>query len=151
MSEPVEPRRRDRLLARVWKLALLLAVWRSSRTTPSAGRARAHERRTRLAHHRRERTRGVHGRGLLLTTMLLAFGFAALLILDPDTQLLALTLGGALAAFGLALAIAGARLVPQVTASSHARCTTVTRAQPRRSYSGCATASKAVTRRRMLV
>ena len=48
--------------------------------------------------------------------MVLALGFTALLILDPDTQLLALTLGGALAAFGLALAIAGARLVPQVTA-----------------------------------
>ena len=48
--------------------------------------------------------------------MALALGFTALLILDPDTQLLALTLGGALAVFGLALAIAGARLVPQVTA-----------------------------------
>jgi ubiquinol-cytochrome c reductase iron-sulfur subunit len=55
--------------------------------------------------------------GLLLSAMLLALGFAALLlILDPDTQLLALTLGGALTSFGLALAIAGARLVPQVTA-----------------------------------
>jgi ubiquinol-cytochrome c reductase iron-sulfur subunit len=116
MSQPSEPSRRHRLLVRTWKLALLLVVSRGSRKTgplengkdacaPAAAR-------TIVATARAE----FMVAGLLLTTMLLALGFTALLILDPDTQLLALTLGGALAVFGLALAIAGARLVPQVTA-----------------------------------
>jgi ubiquinol-cytochrome c reductase iron-sulfur subunit len=115
MSQPAEPGRRHPLLARIWRLALLLAVWRSSRhaTPPRHESERgAPAERAIVATARAE----FMVAGLLLTTMLLALGFAALMILDPDTQLLALALGGALAAFGLALAIAGARLVPQVTA-----------------------------------
>jgi ubiquinol-cytochrome c reductase iron-sulfur subunit len=116
MSQPPEPRRRHPVLARIWKLALLLTVWRSARHTR---RSERHEQptsssasRTIVATARAEFAVA----GLLLSAMLLALGFTALLILDPDTQLLALMLGGALTAFGLALAIAGARLVPQVTA-----------------------------------
>ena len=88
--------------------------------------------------------------GLLLTTMLLALGFTALLILDPDTQLLALTLGGALAVFGLALAIAGSRLVPQVTAVEprpiYDRDTSASEEVAQRLREGV----EGVTRRRML-
>jgi ubiquinol-cytochrome c reductase iron-sulfur subunit len=69
---------------------------------------------------RREIVAGTSGEllvaGLLIATMATALGFAALLLLDPQTQLLALALGGALVFFGAALAVAGARLVPQVTA-----------------------------------
>jgi len=150
MSRPLEPGRRHRLAARIWKLALLLAVWRGSRT-PGPPEHDEHVRaapaaRTIVATTRAE----LLVAGLLLTTMLLAFGSTALLILEPDTQLLALTLGGALAVFGLALAIAGARLVPQVTA-----------AEPRPVYDRDLSASdevaqrlrdgvEGVTRRRML-
>jgi ubiquinol-cytochrome c reductase iron-sulfur subunit len=120
MNQPSEPRPRHRLLDRILKLALLLAVWRGSRTArPPEQQEREQEqavaaRATRMV----VATAGAEFlvAGLLLSTMLLALGFAALLIVDSDTQLLALTLGGALALFGLALAIAGARLVPQVTA-----------------------------------
>jgi len=116
MSQPERPRRRHRLLAGIWKLALLLAVWRGSRNAPPPQHhehpSAAPAARTIVATARAEFVVA----GLLLATMLLALGFTALLIFDPNTQLLALTLGGALAAFGLALAIAGARLVPQVTA-----------------------------------
>ena len=116
MSEPTQPRRRHRLLTAIWKLALVLAIWRGHRHEAAPER---HESagtvagtRAVVATPRAEFTVA----GLLLSATLLALGFAVLLILDPDTQLLALTLGGALAVFGLALALAGARLVPQVTA-----------------------------------
>ena len=150
MSEPDEPRRRHRLLARIWKLALLLAIWRGSRNGAPPQRrdhdAAASETRAVVATTRAEFTVAA----LLLAAMLLALGFAALLILDPDTQLLALTLGGALAVFGLALALAGARLVPQVKA-----------VEPRPMYDRDTSASdevaqrlrdgvEGVTRRRML-
>jgi ubiquinol-cytochrome c reductase iron-sulfur subunit len=115
MSQPPEPDRRHGVLVRIWKLALLLAVWRSSRgappTEPDEPTTAGPASRTIVATARAEFAVA----GLLAGAMLLALGFATLLILDPDTQLLAVTLGGAFAALGLALALAGARLVPQVT------------------------------------
>jgi ubiquinol-cytochrome c reductase iron-sulfur subunit len=53
---------------------------------------------------------------LLIATMLAGLGFVALFILDAETQLLALTLGGGLAMLGAALAIASSHVVPQETA-----------------------------------
>ena len=52
---------------------------------------------------------------LLLATALLAACFAALFVLEPDTQLLGLALGLALGALAAALIVAGRRLVPQET------------------------------------
>jgi ubiquinol-cytochrome c reductase iron-sulfur subunit len=52
---------------------------------------------------------------LLALTALAGLGFVALFILDPNTQLLGLCLGGALALLAIALVLAGRRLVPQET------------------------------------
>lgn len=51
--------------------------------------------------------------GLLLAAALAAGGFIALYVVLPDTQLLGLTLGGALALLAVATVVAGKRLVPQ--------------------------------------
>ena len=119
MSEPAEPRQRHRLLRGIWKLALLLAVWRTDAKPQNRSPAPSGE--GSVGPSTREIVATARAEfliaGLLLTTMVAGLGFALLLILDPNTQLLALTLGGALALFGLALALAAARLVPQVTAT----------------------------------
>jgi ubiquinol-cytochrome c reductase iron-sulfur subunit len=52
---------------------------------------------------------------LLLATAAGAAGFAALFILDPNTQLLGLALGLALSSLAAALVVAGKRLVPRET------------------------------------
>jgi ubiquinol-cytochrome c reductase iron-sulfur subunit len=56
---------------------------------------------------------------LLAAAGLAGLGFVALFILEPDTQLLGLSLGLALALAGAALALAGRRLVPQETRVEH--------------------------------
>lgn len=55
---------------------------------------------------------------LLLATAAGGFAFVVLFIVFPDTQLLGIAMGGALLSFGIALAIAGNRLVPQEKAES---------------------------------
>jgi ubiquinol-cytochrome c reductase iron-sulfur subunit len=52
---------------------------------------------------------------LLAAATLAGLGFVALFVLEPDTQLLGLSLGLALALLGAALALAGRRLVSQET------------------------------------
>jgi ubiquinol-cytochrome c reductase iron-sulfur subunit len=52
---------------------------------------------------------------LLALTALAGLGFVALFVLDPNTQLLGLCLGGALALLAVALILAGRWLVPQET------------------------------------
>ena len=152
-DERQEGRPRHRVLRAVWKLGLLVAVWRArERYDPAAAQPAAPEApdpssrkivATALAEYLVA--------ALLVATMAAGGGFAALLVLDPNTQLLALTLGGALALFGTGLAVAGARLVPQVTA-----------VEERPIYDGDTSASdevaqrlrasvEGVTRRRMLV
>jgi ubiquinol-cytochrome c reductase iron-sulfur subunit len=117
MTPSTDEGRRRRPLATIWKLVVLLAVWRTRRRGASA-EPRSEERGSEPVTRRIVATSGAEllVAGLLLATAAAALGFGALLVLDPDTQLLALALGGALALFGLALAIAAARLVPQVTA-----------------------------------
>jgi quinol---cytochrome c reductase iron-sulfur subunit len=51
--------------------------------------------------------------GLLGTASLLLVAFVVVLLADPDTQLLAITLGGGLAALAAALVVAAKRIVPQ--------------------------------------
>jgi ubiquinol-cytochrome c reductase iron-sulfur subunit len=119
VSEPAESRRRHRLLRGIGKLALLLAVWRTGAKSQNPSPAPRGESSAKPATREVVATARAEFliAGLLLATMLAGLGFAVLLILNPNTQLLALTLGGALALFGLALALAATRLVPQVTAT----------------------------------
>ncbi len=53
------------------------------------------------------------------SSALAALAFVALFVLDPDTQLLGLALGVALALLAAALVLAGRRLVPQETKVEH--------------------------------
>jgi ubiquinol-cytochrome c reductase iron-sulfur subunit len=152
MSEQPAPRRRRGQLRGIWKLVLVLVVWRSSARRQAPPQARSTD--ASVEPSEREIVASAQAEflvsGLLLATMLAGLGFAALLILDPDTQLLALTLGGALALFGVALAVAGVWLVPQVTAVEprpmYDRDTSVANDVAQRLHDGV----EGVTRRRML-
>jgi ubiquinol-cytochrome c reductase iron-sulfur subunit len=86
---------------------------------------------------------------LLGAASLAGLGFVALFMLEPDTQLLGLCLGLALALLAAALALAGRRLVPQETKVEH---------RPRHGDAGevaavhsqTAIALEGITRRRLL-
>lgn len=73
---------------------------------------------------RRERTTGSDDRtvavivALLVATAAGGVAFVVLYLAFPDTQLLGVAIGGALLSFGIALAVAGKRLVPQEKAES---------------------------------
>ncbi|HEY7966601.1 MAG TPA: Rieske (2Fe-2S) protein [Solirubrobacteraceae bacterium] len=121
MSEEQESRRRFRPGRAIWKLLVLIAVLRGrgaggERHPPPVQTAATPSGDPRARELVADASSEYAVAGLLVATMLAGVGFAVLLILDPNTQLLALTLGGALLFFGIALAVAGARLVPQVTA-----------------------------------
>jgi ubiquinol-cytochrome c reductase iron-sulfur subunit len=101
------------------KALVMLVLWRLG-----ALRRRRRERRA----ERREQAADLNARttgappwvegavlALMAATALLALGFALLFVLDPDTQLLGATLGGALALLATTLVLAGKRLVPQET------------------------------------
>src|SRR3954453_4415681 len=55
--------------------------------------------------------------GLLILTALVAAAFVVLYVVAPDTQLLGLTFGLALAALAAALLVAGARVAPREQAA----------------------------------
>jgi ubiquinol-cytochrome c reductase iron-sulfur subunit len=121
VSEEQESRRGFRPGRAIWKLVLLIAVLRrggarGERHAPPAQTAATPGGDPSARELVADASSEYVVAGLLVATMLAGLGFAVLLILDPNTQLLALTLGGALLFFGIALAVAGARLVPQVTA-----------------------------------
>lgn len=154
MSEqPRERRPRHRVLRAVWKGVLLIAVVRGGTRKPADRRPPPTP-----AEHNDPSAREIVASasaeylvaGLLIATMAAGIGFAVLLILDPNTQLLALTLGGALAFFGAGLAVAGSRVVPQVTAVEdrpmYAEDTSVSDEVAQRLRDGV----EGVTRRRML-
>ena len=111
---------RHRVLRALGKAILVIVVWRGRgrRPRPPAGPPERTPEPCDPSARRSVATAATEYliAALMLATMAAGAGFAALLILDPNTQLLALTLGGALAFLGGALALAGARLVPQVTA-----------------------------------
>ncbi|MGH2851998.1 MAG: hypothetical protein ACRDLP_15450, partial [Solirubrobacteraceae bacterium] len=152
-EEPRERTPRHRVLRAVWRSVVLIAVARGSArkrgdrpTPPAAATPSDPSTREIVASASAEYLVA----GLLIATMAAGVGFAALLILDHNTQLLALTLGGVLAFFGTGLAVAGARVVPQVTAAEqrpmYDRDTSASDEVAQRLRDGV----EGVTRRRML-
>ncbi len=99
-------------MSRIWKAIVMFVVWRAGglRRPPAATDPDPTERRV-GARARAERLVAL----LLLLLPLAALTFVALFVLDPNTQLLGLTLGLALALLAAALVLAGSRLVPQET------------------------------------
>jgi ubiquinol-cytochrome c reductase iron-sulfur subunit len=111
-EHPHEPR----ILHRLWQAILMLTLWRigalrrrrdpaehDEAEDPSARQTGAPEWAQRLIP------------GLLALTALAGLAFVALFVLDPNTQLLGLCLGAALALLAGALILAGRFLVPQET------------------------------------
>jgi ubiquinol-cytochrome c reductase iron-sulfur subunit len=104
------------MASRLWRALVVLVLWatgalRPRRRTRAARRAVDPSRRETGAPAWVERTLLV----LLAAIPLSCAAFAALYILHPDTQLLGLSLGAALALLAAALILAGRRLVPQET------------------------------------
>jgi ubiquinol-cytochrome c reductase iron-sulfur subunit len=101
------------MVRRAWKAFVVLVLWRLG-----ALRRRTEQK---AEHDPSRRTPGAPAWAERLVLALLAaipvaaLGFVALFVLDPDTQLLALTLGATLALAAAALAITSRRLVPQET------------------------------------
>ncbi|MCW3031777.1 MAG: ubiquinol-cytochrome c reductase iron-sulfur subunit [Solirubrobacterales bacterium] len=104
------------MASRLWKALVVLVLWAWGALRP---RRRARARRREVDPSRRdagspawvERTL----LGLLAAIPLSCAAFAVLYILDPNTQLLGLALGAALALLAAALILAGKRLLPQET------------------------------------
>jgi len=102
-----------RLARALWRAIVAVWLWRAgSRRRRSESRAQRDP---------SERRAGAAGRieGVVVALLALAVAgtaaFAALFILDPDTQLLGVALGFALASLAAALVVAGKRLVPRET------------------------------------
>ncbi len=110
------PRKRGGVLHRLGQAGLMLTLWRLG----ALRRRRGLLEQDRQADPSRRETGAPDWAerlvpALLALTALAGFGFVALLILDPSTQLLGLCLGVALALLAGALILAGRRLVPQET------------------------------------
>jgi ubiquinol-cytochrome c reductase iron-sulfur subunit len=108
-------------LRRAWQLVLLLAIWRSNRrhkpqAQPAGDTALSQDVDPSSRHVGADSAAELIVSGLFLVSMVCGFAFAVLLILDHNTQLLGLTMGGALVSAGVALALASRRVVPQETA-----------------------------------
>ncbi len=99
-------------MRRVWKAIVMFWVWRTGglRHRPTADGQDPSERHT-GAPAWAERLVAL----LLLLVPMAALAFVALFALDPNTRLLGLALGAALALLAAALVLAGRRLVPQET------------------------------------
>lgn len=99
-------------MSRVWKAIVALWVWRSGglRRAPAAAEQDPSQRRT-GAPDWAERLVAL----VLVLAAVAALAFVALFALDPDTQLLGLALGIALALLAAALVLAGSWLVAQET------------------------------------
>jgi ubiquinol-cytochrome c reductase iron-sulfur subunit len=99
---------------RAWRALVVLVVWRLGGLRRSGSRASVEA-------DPRQRTTGASARAeslvlaLLAATAAAAVGFVALFALDPDTQLLGLTLGVMLAVLAAALVICARSVVPQET------------------------------------
>ncbi|HLB21686.1 MAG TPA: hypothetical protein VK605_06215, partial [Solirubrobacteraceae bacterium] len=106
--------RRPGFARRAWQALVVIVLWRV------AGLRRGRERSQELEDPSRRRTGAAPWAERLLLGLfgliaLAAGSFVALFVLDPNTQLLGLALGAALALVAAALVIAGRWLVPQET------------------------------------
>ncbi len=101
------------LLRRAWQALVLLAVWRIG------GLRKRRPREPEADPTRRQSGAAAWAERLLLVLLaaipLAALGFVALFVLDPNTQLLGIALGGTLALLAVALIVAARWLVPQET------------------------------------
>jgi ubiquinol-cytochrome c reductase iron-sulfur subunit len=101
------------VVRRAWSALVMFVLWRLGALRRRAARAPEHD------PSRRAAGAPAWAEWLVLALLgaipLAALGFVALFVLDPDTQLLGLTLAAALALAAAALAISSRRLVPQET------------------------------------
>jgi ubiquinol-cytochrome c reductase iron-sulfur subunit len=101
------------MVRRAWSALVMLVLWRLGALRRRGAQAPEHD--------PSRRTAGAPAwaewlvLALLAAIPLAALGFVALFVLDPDTQLLGLTLAAALALAAAALVISSRRLVPQET------------------------------------
>jgi ubiquinol-cytochrome c reductase iron-sulfur subunit len=103
-----------RAATRAWQAILLVALWRSGRLRERRGAGPSEidpSERTAGAPAWAERLASA----LLALTAIAGLCSLALFVLDPNTQLLGISLGATLAALAGALVLAGQRLVPQET------------------------------------
>ncbi len=115
MSDP--PPGARGILRRLGQALLLLTLWRIGALRRRGGPA-AHDEAQEDPSRRETGAPAWAERlvpALLTLTALAGLGFVALFVLDPNTQLLGLCLGGALALLAAALILAGRWLVPQET------------------------------------
>lgn len=105
------------MIGRLWKAIVAFVLWRAgglkSRATPETARREQPD----PSERRVGASAGAERLALFLFALatLGALGFVALFVLDPQTQLLGLALGGSLALLAAALVVASAFLVPQET------------------------------------
>ena len=107
---------RPGILRRLWEAILMVTLWRIGAlrgrrdSAPESEAGDPSRRKTGASHWAQ-----VAVPGMLGLCALAGLGFVALFVVNPDTQLLALCLGVALALLAGALIIAGRFLVPQET------------------------------------
>ncbi len=115
MSDPGDRSTGHGLAERIWQALLMLTLWRlgALRRRRPTTEPRSHDPSRRVSGAPAWAERLVMA--LLGTVPLAGLGFIALFVFDPNTQLLGLSLGGALALTAAALILAGRYLVVQET------------------------------------
>ncbi len=115
VSDPARESNRHSLAKRIWQALLMLSLWRlgALRRRRPTTEPRAHD------PSRRDTGAPLWAERLVVMLLglvpIAGLGFLALFMLDPDTQLLGLSLATALALLASALIVAGRHLVPQET------------------------------------
>lgn len=135
-------------MSRLWKGIVMIVLWRWGAL-----------RRTRPGHEQHDPSRRVLAgsawaqplvAGLLALAGLLSFGLVVLFIFDPNTQLLGVCGGLALALLAVALALAGRLLVPQETSVEHRPRPATDRKEAERVLEQARAGADGITRRQLL-
>jgi ubiquinol-cytochrome c reductase iron-sulfur subunit len=133
----------------LWKGIVIVVLWRSG----ALRRARAHCEQQDPS--RRVLTGAAWAQPLVAVLLVLAglasFGLVALFIFDPNTQLLGVCGGMALALLASALVLAGRSLVPQETSVEHRPRPAGDREEAERAIEQAHAGAEGITRRRLLI
>jgi ubiquinol-cytochrome c reductase iron-sulfur subunit len=136
-------------MSRLWKVIVMVVLWRSG----ALGRARAH--REQQDPSRRLLTGAAWAQPLVAVLLLLAglasFGLVSLFVFEPNTQLLGVCGGLALALLAGALVLAGRLLVPQETSVEHRPRPVADREEAKQVLEQVRAGAEGITRRRLLV